>query len=75
MLLSIDCPSGYEHLFSGSDNCFKIVTVNERWDNAKMKCEDDNAMLACFSTQQERDHIANLCDGCWVGYKYESSKC
>ena len=72
--LSIVCPPGYENLFKGSENCFKIVAVKESWEAAKEKCQDDNAMLACFGSQEERDHIANLCDGCWVGYKYLNSK-
>ena len=75
------CPPGYSELVSGSDNCYKIIedTVNNikmTWEKAKDNCADDNAMLACFDTQNERDVIAQWCDdnnsgyGCWVGYQY-----
>ena len=44
------------------------------WDEAKLKCEDDNAMLACFLNEEVRDEITRKCDelgyGCWVGYKW-----
>ena len=42
------------------------------WDDAKVNCENDNAMLACFGTQEERDHITNVCNECWVGYKWKA---
>ena len=75
------CPPGYSELVSGSDNCYKIIedTVNGvkmTWEKAKDNCADDNAMLACFDTRNERDVIAQWCDdnnsgyGCWVGYQY-----
>ena len=71
-IVVVECPSGYEDLFEGSDNCFKKVTDNKTWDNAKLYCENDNAMLACFGSQEERDFITNACDECWVGYKWET---
>ena len=46
------------------------------WEKAKDNCADDNAMLACFNTPNERDVIAQWCHdnnagyGCWVGYQY-----
>ena len=75
------CPTGYSELVSGSDNCYKIIedTVNfirMTWEKAKDNCADDNAMLACFNTPNERDVIAQWCHdnnagyGCWVGYQY-----
>ena len=42
------------------------------WDDAKVNCENDNAMLACFGTQDERDHVTNICNECWVGYKWQN---
>ena len=50
------------------------------WENAKHHCVEDNAMLACFDTPNERDVIAEWCHdnnagyGCWVGYQYIKDK-
>ena len=84
------CPDGYSDVVSGSDNCFKIVddTIDGNqmsWERANDYCQNDNAMLACFNTQNERDVLTQHCYdenmahygaeyGCWVGYKYESGK-
>ena len=49
------------------------------WKTAQQKCKYDNAMLACFSTENERDILGNYCHdtytwGCWVGYKWQDGK-
>ena len=50
------------------------------WDRANDYCQDDNAMLACFNTQNERDSLTQYCfdmvghDGCWVGYKHKDGE-
>ena len=50
------------------------------WERANEYCKDDNAMLACFNTQYERDTLTQHCfdlvqhHGCWVGYKYENGE-
>ena len=66
------CPSGYQDLFRGSEHCFKIVTTKRTWEDAKTNCEDEQATLACFGNLEERDYIANICDGCWVGYQWKN---
>ena len=30
--------------------------------------------MVCFSNKRERDRITDLCDGCWVGYKWIDGK-
>ena len=90
IFIVLGCPDGYSDLVSGSDNCYKIVedTINGdemSWDRANDYCQDDNAMLACFNTQNERDVLAQYCYdenmahygeeyGCWVGYKYDDGE-
>ena len=85
IFLALQCPNGYTELVSNSDNCYKIVedTVagnRMSWERAKDNCEDDNAVLACFSTQNERDELSQMCHdinngyGCWVGYKWLDGK-
>ena len=77
------CPSGYTELVSSSDDCYKIVehTIDGNkmtWERARDNCKDDKAMLACFSTQNQRDELSQICEyvedgkrhGCWVGYQY-----
>ena len=68
------CPSNYNDLFSGSNYCYRIENSQETWETAKSNCEGDGGELACFSTQQERDDLANQCDDCWVGYTWQNSK-
>ena len=70
ILFTIECPNGYQDLIFDSNRCYRIVTDYVNWDEAKLKCEEDNAALACFSNQQERDILADECDQCWVGYTW-----
>ena len=67
----IECPSGYQDIVPGSDNCYRISSTKHYWDTSKRKCEDEGAMLACFGSQYERDQITNSCENCWVGYTWK----
>ena len=69
-----ECTDGYEQLINGSDYCYKIVTKKETWQSAKEKCANENAELACFGNEMERDLLASKCDGCWVGYQWKGGK-
>ena len=62
------CPSGYDNLWSNSTHCYRIVKEEVTWEEAKVKCQEDEAELACFSNLQERDAVSDQCDMCWVGY-------
>ena len=55
------------------------------WEKANDYCKDDNAILACFNTQNEKDILTEYCYaenmasygqefGCWVGYRYENGE-
>ena len=69
----IVCPPGYIDYFSGSENCFKkVVKLYHTWELGKKSCENDNATLACFGTQDERNHMTNECPNCFVGYKWQN---
>ena len=68
------CPSNYNDLLTGSNYCYRIENSQERWVTAEGNCQADGGELACFSTQQERDELANQCDDCWVGYTWQNSK-
>ena len=69
-----ECADGYDQLINGSDYCYKIVTKKETWQSAKEKCANENAELACFGNEMERDLLASKCDGCWVGYQWQGGK-
>ena len=69
-----ECADGYEQLIDGSNYCYKIVTKKETWQSAKEKCASENAELACFGNELERDLLASKCDGCWVGYQWKGGK-
>ena len=69
----------------GSGNCYRLIedTVDGdkmSWENAEEHCKEDNAMLACFNTENERNVLAQWCHdnnggyGCWVGYKYTDAE-
>ena len=68
------CPSGYDDFWPDSTHCYWIATEQVTWEDAKVKCNEDGAELACFSDQQERDAVADQCDQCWVGYKWQGGK-
>ena len=73
-LEELACPSGYDDFWPDSTHCYWIATEQVTWEDAKVKCNDDGAELACFSDQQERDAVADQCDQCWVGYKWQGGK-
>lgn len=68
------CPTNYNDLVTGSSYCYRIENNQETWESARVKCQEDDGELACFSSQEERDDIANQCDDCWVGYTWQNSK-
>ena len=51
-----------------------MVNDEIRWVEAKVKCQEDGAELACFSNQQERDAVSDKWNECWVGYTWQSGK-
>ena len=67
-------PSGYDDIWPESTHCYWIATEQVTWEDAKVKCKEDGAELACFSDQQERDAVANQCDQCWVGYTWKGGR-
>ena len=74
--MALECSDGYDQLVSGSDNCFKIVKERQTWKKAEAECKKDNATLACFANERERDILTSQCElwfgnGCWVGYTWK----
>ena len=68
------CPNRYQDYVNVSNYCYRIVTDDDTWEGAKLKCKEDGGELACFSNHQERDTIADKCDHCWVGYTWKHGK-
>ena len=64
------CPKGYTNLWSDSTHCYRVADDKVTWIEAKVKCQVDDAELACFPDKKERDTVSEQCDGCWVGYKW-----
>ena len=69
------CPPEYKEFSKTSKYCYRIVNEKETWNGAKEKCQEDGGELACFSSAQERDNLANECTGqCWVGYIWKNGE-
>ena len=55
--------------------CYKVTKEKLTWESARAKCKNDEGDMICFATRKERDRIASVCNGCWVGYNWEDGKC
>ena len=51
------CPKGYANLWSDSTHCYRVVDDKVTWNEAKVRCQVDEAELACFPDMKERDII------------------
>ena len=73
----MQCPDGYQDIAHSSKYCYKssiVATEQMNWEEAKNSCKEENGELACFGSKEEAEILADFCEGCWAGYKWEIGK-
>ena len=70
------CPDMYVDVLDKSDFCFRfgmyqnLTNDMDTWETAKKKCMKENGDLACFRNGQDAKKLVDVCNDCWIGYKW-----